>query len=260
MNLSKPFQLLKKYARKRYLRLNPALSVGKNNRQNRDLWLQHQLSALPVGWRILDAGAGELRNKPLCAHLHYVSQDFAQFTGSDPLAPGLGSDQHWDTSQVDIVSDITSIPAPDQSFDAVLCSEVLEHLPHPIAALEELSRLLRPGGRLILTAPFCSLTHQAPYYFQNGFSRFFYQHWCTRFSLSILELSQNGSYFDYLAQELHRLESVGGQYASLGMTPWQRLSRRALLGYLAACARRNQGSQELLCFGYHLLAEKVSPP
>jgi len=64
---------------------------------------------------------------------------------------------------VDVISDITSIPLPDASFDACLCTEVLEHLPHPIEALRELARLLRPGGRLILTAPFCSLTHFSPH-------------------------------------------------------------------------------------------------
>jgi len=134
------------------------------------------LQSIPAGARILDAGAGELRNKPLCSHLNYVSQDFGEFKGNDPNAPGLGSNKPWDTSQIDIVSDITHIPEPDASFDAVLCSEVFEHLPNPIDALRELARLLKPGGKLVFTAPFCSITHQAPFFFQTGFSRFFYEY------------------------------------------------------------------------------------
>ena len=62
----------------------------------------------------------------------------------------------WDQTGLDIVGDITSIPEPDASFDAILCVEVLEHVPDPLAALRELGRLLKPNGQLILTAPFCS--------------------------------------------------------------------------------------------------------
>ena len=80
------------------------------NQSERDKWLAETLLKIPAGSRILDAGAGELRNKPLCAHLNYVSQDFCQFQGNDQNAPGLGSKGVWDTSQIDIESDITKIP------------------------------------------------------------------------------------------------------------------------------------------------------
>lgn len=51
------------------------------NEENRQVWLRKTLSALPQGVRILDAGAGKLRNRPLCGHLAYVSQDFCQYEG-----------------------------------------------------------------------------------------------------------------------------------------------------------------------------------
>ena len=65
---------------------------------------------------------------------------------------GLQSDG-WYTTRIDLFSDITAIPAPDASFDAILCSEVLEHVPEPTHALNEYARLLKPGGGIILTAP-----------------------------------------------------------------------------------------------------------
>ena len=143
-----------------------------------------------------------------------------------------------------------------KSFDVVLCSEVFEHLPNPIVALQELGRLLKPGGKLILTAPFNSLTHQAPYFFYTGYSRFFYEHWCTEFNMEIMELSQNGNYFEYLAQEVRRLNGVGKRYSGLAMSYWQKISVDVLLKFLDEASNKNQGSEELLCFGYHLLAEK----
>ncbi len=82
---------------------------------------------------------------------------------------------HWDNTKLDIVSDITSIPLPDASVDAIMCTEVFEHIPDPIAAVKEFGRLVKPGGYLLITAPFASLTHFAPYHFASGLSRFFYE-------------------------------------------------------------------------------------
>ncbi len=238
--------------------LNKCLSseAGKSNKSSRDRWLSSILSELPEGSRILDAGAGELRNRPLCSHLNYVSQDFGQFTGNNPKAPGLGNQKKWDTSSVDIISDITNIPEPDESFDAILCSEVFEHIPNPIAALQELSRLLKPCGSLILTAPFNSLTHQAPFFYYTGYSRFFYQYWCEQNSLLIIELHENGNYFEYLAQELRRLRSVGKKYADFHFSFWHKLVIASTLNMINSLSIRNNRSEELLCFGYHLLAVK----
>ncbi len=49
--------------------------------------------------------------------------------------------------------DLTSLTFPDDSFDAVLCSHVLEHIPDDDAALRELARVTRPGGLIVLQHP-----------------------------------------------------------------------------------------------------------
>jgi SAM-dependent methyltransferase len=239
---------------RRLLTLTPTQvrECGTQNLANRERWLKQTLAQIPAGQRLLDAGAGELQYKRFCAHLNYVSQDFAQYDGQgDGVSLQTGA---WDQSKLDIISDITDIPEPDASFDAVLCVEVLEHLPDPIRALRELTRLLRPGGVLIATAPFCSLTHFSPYFYYTGYSRYFYQHWLSELGYEIEDMQWNGSYFEYLAQELRRLPRLSEKHA--GRTPtWLELFAMGIvLRSLSRFAQHDQGSNQLLAYGLHIRA------
>jgi SAM-dependent methyltransferase len=56
-------------------------------------------------------------------------------------------------SDVDVAMDITSMPFDAESFDAVICSHVLEHVPDDRLALREILRVLRPGGQAVLMIP-----------------------------------------------------------------------------------------------------------
>ncbi|MBF0434240.1 MAG: hypothetical protein HQL77_02575 [Magnetococcales bacterium] len=51
------------------------------NEFERQAWLKATLAALMPGLKILDAGAGELKNRRYCEHLEYISQDFCQYKG-----------------------------------------------------------------------------------------------------------------------------------------------------------------------------------
>ncbi len=230
------------------------IDVGTHNESNRISWVGRIVAKIPPGARILDAGAGERRYEQFCQHLEYVAQDFGEYDGT---GDGTGL-QHgsWNTTRMDIVSDIAAIPEPDASFDAIMCLEVLEHLPDPLPALHELSRLLRPGGRLLLTAPFCSLTHQAPYHYSTGFNRFYYDLHLPECGLKIVEIEANGNYFEYLAQELRRLPSIANRYARDQTGLLDRAALNRLLQMLQRFSQDDKGSSELLCFGFHVLARK----
>jgi SAM-dependent methyltransferase len=221
------------------------------NDANRQAWLKKALDEVPAGSRILDAGAGELRNRPLCAHLVYVSQDFGQYQGTGD-GKGLQSGG-WDTSKVDLVCDITAVPEPDGAFDAILCTEVLEHLPEPTRALDEFARLLKPGGRLILTAPFASAVHMAPYHYCSGFSRYWYEHHLPARGFAVRDLTANGDWFSYCAQEMARL---GGMARSHGDWIWPLAYLVGLLGVAYARLRRGRSAEDLACFGWHCVAVK----
>ncbi|MBD2107736.1 class I SAM-dependent methyltransferase [Nodosilinea sp. FACHB-13] len=228
--------------------------VGTRNEEARILWLEQALTKIPKGSRILDAGAGEQQFKRFCSHFNYVSQDFAKYDGSgDSKGLQMGS---WDQNNLDIICDITSIPEPDSSFDAILCTEVFEHLPDPLLALKEFTRLLRPNGYLIITAPFCSLTHFSPYHYYSGFNRYFYEFHLAQDGFEIVDLQANGNFFEYLAQEIRRIPYVASTYSNNYLRIWERLALKLLLNALERFSDKDKGSSALLSFGFHVMAVK----
>lgn len=222
------------------------------NDSNRAAWIAAKLKETPKGYRILDAGAGELRYKPYCAHLDYISQDFCQY---DVKGDGTGLTQEkWDTSRIDIVCDITSIPLPNSSFDSILCTEVLEHVPEPTKALDEFDRLLKPNGRLILTAPFASWVHMAPYHFSSGFSRFWYVHHLEKRGFRIEELTPNGDWFAFFQQDLMSLGSFARKY---GDWSWPLAYVLAIFGALYFKIRGGKPADDIACFSWLCVAVKI---
>lgn len=230
--------------------------VGKNNQKNREIWLEKTLLDIPIGNSILDVGAGELQYKKFCQHLDYKSQDFGKYDG-------LGNQEGmqtktFDNSKLDIISDIKDIPVEDNSFDTIMCIEVLEHFPEPVEAIKEFSRILKLNGKLIITAPFCSLTHFAPYYFANGYSKYWYEMMLKENSFKIDEIIFNGNFFEYLAQEVRRIKSVEKQYTDISLSTKiiNKIGIKIVLSLLDKLSKRNKNSEELLCFGLQILATK----
>ena len=88
------------------------------------------------------------------------------------------------------LGNITALPEPDAAFDAILCSEVLEHVPDPTMVLDEFARLIKPMGKLILTAPFASMVHFASYHYCSGFSRYWYEHHLTQRASKLKSLAR----------------------------------------------------------------------
>lgn len=230
------------------------LLAGANSDQARIEWVKKNLQSIPSGLKILDAGAGELRLKPFCSHLDYVSQDFCQYNGAgDGTALQTGA---WDTKRIDIVSNIASIPVPDASFDAILCSEVLEHIPNPIAALQEFSRILKPGGTLLMTAPFSSLAHFTPFHFASGLNRYWYEEHLPSLDFTIEEITPNGNWFEFVAQELSRASFVSRTYSSRFLGWFMLAASLPLRAVLKLLSKRDRGSSQLLCYGYMVRAKK----
>jgi SAM-dependent methyltransferase len=112
------------------------------------------LSKLPKSAFILDAGAG-FRKKP---HPNVINMEIYDYPSTDILAIGQ------------------KLPFQDNCFDAILSLAVLEHVDDPFLCAQELVRVLKPGGQILVIVPFLQPEHGYPSHFFN----------CTRFGLKRL--------------------------------------------------------------------------
>lgn len=232
-----------------------------SNDSIRERWVSDHLSKLSKGKSILDAGAGECRYKKHCGHLAYTAQDFGGYDGQGN-SEGLQTETR-DSTGIDILCDIVDMPVDDASFDAIMCIEVIEHLPKPIDAIKEFSRVLNNDGQLILTAPFNSLTHYAPHYYYNGFSKYWYERILAENGFEIVEMKMVGNYFQYLSGEVYRVINVARRYTSLPiflLLPLMLPIQVLFLLVLKLVSKFDNGdkSSELLTTGIHIVAKKVA--
>lgn len=160
---------------------------------NRDAWIATQAALVPAGSRVLDVGAGSCPYRGLFDHCEYRTQDFQQLSG-DQLRQGA-------YGRIDYVCDATVIPVEDASFDVVLCTEVMEHIAEPLKLIHEFSRILKPSGLLLLTAPLGSGIHQEPHHYYGGFTPFWYRRFLPEQGFTDISVDPNAGSFAFYSQE-----------------------------------------------------------
>lgn len=116
-------------------------------------FVENVATSLPTGSSILDAGAGESIYKKFFSHCNYKAID---------LAVG---ESRWNYANLDYVGFLHEMPIENEMFDAVLCTQVLEHLEWPRESVKEMHRVIKPGGKLYMTVPMAQNEHQVPYDF-----------------------------------------------------------------------------------------------
>ncbi len=97
--------------------------------------------------RLLDAGAGRMAYRVML-------QECCDSYESLDLAP---------TEGLDHVADLQETGLPDETYDAIFCTQVLHHLPDHEKAVAEMARLLRPGGRMVISVPHLVWLHNEPH-------------------------------------------------------------------------------------------------
>lgn len=225
------------------------------NLRNRDRWIAEQAKRVPAGSRVLDVGAGSAPYRPLFAHCDYKTQDFAQLKDEQLRYGGY--------APIDFVSDADAIPIPDASVDVVLSTEVLEHVPEPIAVVMEFGRILAPGGRLILTAPLGSGIHQEPYHFYGGYTPYWYERFLSQAGFEAVSVEPNAGSLRHVGQETIRFAQLtrpfgfaAPWYVHLLWFPfWLLLAPILALGVpLAASVLDKFDSERRFTVGYHVTA------
>jgi SAM-dependent methyltransferase len=102
-----------------------------------------------------------------------------------------------------------TLPIATGALDFALCTQVLEHVRDPGLVLHELARVLRPGGVLLLTAPFVWEHHEEPHDYYR-FTRYALSDLAQRAGLKVESLQAGGGMIEVLGQlAIHRLPAFG---------------------------------------------------
>lgn len=190
---------------------------GAENENFRNLWVAETLGKLKGSAQkstLLDVGAGLSPYRKISEELgwQYLSHDFSAYT------PGVENsglqNESWIYVDHDFVCDILEIPSSTKA-DLVLCTEVFEHIPDPVRSFERICNILNKDGYVVITVPFLSLMHQAPFWFQSGLSPYWFEHWAKENGIKVLELTVYGDYVDLMSQEVSRL--VTSQFKFRGL-------------------------------------------
>ncbi|MBS1917215.1 MAG: class I SAM-dependent methyltransferase [Bacteroidetes bacterium] len=127
------------------------------------------------------------KNSAIYIHLHYLFADLRKFThafskgrlldigcGNKPyesffdglVNEYIGCDVVQSSlNKVDVICEATNLKFPDEFFDTVFSTQVIEHVGAPQKMISEAFRVIKPGGFMILSAPFCWELHEEPYDF-----------------------------------------------------------------------------------------------
>jgi len=142
---------------------------------------------------LLDVGCGQRRHERifLPAVERYVGLDYP------PVSGGI-----WATTggeNVDVWGDGQRLPIASSSVDTVLCTQVLEHVPEPAQLMSELTRVLKPGGHAIVTAPQEWGIHQEPFDFYR-FTRYGLTYLAQKVGLEVAFVRNRGGFWAMLGQ------------------------------------------------------------
>jgi len=130
--------------------------------------------------RMLDVGCGQKQYEFI------FKNNVESYTGLD--LPGT----ELKNGKADVFGDVQDLSFEPNSFDTILCTQVLEHVPDPKKAIEEMSRVLKPGGVLLLTVPMVDVLHELPHDYYR-YTEFGLKYMLETAGLNIVHLRRMGN-------------------------------------------------------------------
>lgn len=145
--------------------------------------------------KVVDVGSGRAKYRD------YIRKYAESYITVDNMSSGY----QFGPSDIkpDVISDILKMPFENNSFDTVICTEVLEHVEDPFALMKEISRILETGGQAIISSGWISAYHREPKDYWR-FSHDAYQLLCDKNGLELLEIQRQGGIFTTLLYLVRR--------------------------------------------------------
>ena len=132
-------------------------------------WLRRSMTLLAdhATGRLLDVGVGERPHGKLFEGKvsRYIGLEYPPM--ADNLSPGIWTMLERVRGIIDVWGDGGALPFRDSSFDTLMALEVLEHVPQPDQLVQDFVRVLKPGGKLLVTVFFAAPLHQLPFDYQR---------------------------------------------------------------------------------------------
>jgi SAM-dependent methyltransferase len=192
---------------------------------------------------VADVGAGDAPYRELFAHTHYSTIDWERSV-------------HEGARGADIAASADQIPVADESYDAVLLTQVLEHVPDPLAVLREAARILVRGGGLFVTVPLAWELHEMPYDYYR-YTPYSLAHLAESAGFDQVEIQPRNDCFSTVAQLLLNLRHVMGS-ADDGLEQRREDAREVLSELASEVAKLAPlDSRRILPLGYSMSARRI---
>jgi SAM-dependent methyltransferase len=161
------------------------------DRRGIERFMMYASKKIKSGSLILDAGAGPSPYKKFFKHCKYEATDFCN-----------------NFNNLDFVCSLDKIPRKKEIYDAIVCTQVLEHVEYPQKVVSELYRVLRKGGTLFMTVPQGWGIHQEPYNYYN-FTKYGIMSLLKNAGFRHFTIRPNGGYFWNLSAIIKFNELLG---------------------------------------------------
>jgi SAM-dependent methyltransferase len=153
-------------------------------------FIRKEAKKMMISSDVLDVGAGRAPYKQYFEEHNYMTQDIKDYEGN-----------------IDVISNIYNIPLMDKSQDFIICTQVMEHLNNPDEAFKEFNRLLRIGGKVLLTVPLMTGEHEKP----NDYYRY------TQYALK--ELGERNGF------KIMMIRAQGGLFITIDFLLWEAVGK-----------------------------------